>query len=53
MAAQPHHDHVHHRRPAAQKRAFSLAQHGLMLRLGVAAVLIASIWVVLIALVQA
>jgi len=53
MAAQPHQNHVHFRQPGAQKRAFSLARQSLALRLGGAVVLIAAIWVVVIALVRA
>jgi len=47
-----HHDHGHERLPRPQPRAFSLAQQGLAVRLGIVAVLIAGIWLAVIALVQ-
>ncbi|QEE19009.1 hypothetical protein FNA67_01930 [Youhaiella tibetensis] len=60
MADDPHPGHLHHnhghepaqRLPRPQQRAFSLAQQGLAVRLGIVAVLIAGIWLAVIALVQ-
>ena len=44
------HDHTHHRHPpiAPAPRLFSLAHQGLAVRLGIAAVLVAFVWVVLL-----
>jgi len=44
------HDHTHHRHPpiAPASRLFSLAHQGLAVRLGIAAVLVAFVWVVLL-----
>lgn len=60
MADQPDQDHHHHghdhapaiRTVTPQRRVFSLAQHGLGMRLALVAVLVAAIWVVIALLVR-